>query len=620
MTTTLISGATGFIGSRLALRLLEKGKNVRILALANNEIEKQNAELLESLGAEIFIQTITDRGAVFKIVEGVDTVFHLAAAQHEAGAPDQLFIDTNVTGTKNILDASVAAGVRRFVHGSSIGVYGEVKGADDNGHYTEESPTNPLNIYTRTKKEGEDLAVSYMDKLPVVVIRIAETFGPGDFRLLKLYKGVQKGRFPKIGKGQNLHHLTYIEDLMDGFELAASKEEAVGEIFILSGKEAIPTDEMIDVVTQTLDAKPFPIRLPLTLFTGTATVMDRTLRPLGIDPPLNPRRMDFFKKSFVFSSEKAQETIGFTPTTSFAKGSIPTVEWYREQGLLASANDSDGHHPSHARQKYEAIMTNGQFNDLPELTSADLSAKMEQFDSFWEGPENIEKGYKSFGHFYRANYMPYVPKDRDVKILAISCGPGYFVNVLKEDGYTDLLGIDSVAEKVEHAQKRHLNCITAEAVDFLCDTTDQYDVIMCEQELNHLTKDEMIYFLRLCESKMTPGGTLLVHGLNGANPLTGPDASSQNWDHFNTFTEYSLQQVLEYTGFEQAKAIPLKLYVFYSNPLNYVGMAIMWTLETIFRIGFKLYGKNNKIFTKKVGGVAKKSKAEKKQINTFKNS
>lgn len=84
-----------------------------------------------------------------------------------------------------------------------------------------------------------------------------------------------------------------------------------------------------------------------------------------------------------------------------------------------------------------------------------------------------------------------------------------------------------------------------------------------EQELNQLTKEEMMIFLRLCWQRMSLGATLIVHGLNGANPLTGSDASAQNFDHFNTFTEYSLQQVLDYSGFVRVRTIPLNLYVFF---------------------------------------------------------
>ncbi len=236
--------------------------------------------------------------------------------------------------------------------------------------------------------------------------------------------------------------------------------------------------------------------------------------------------------------------------------------------------------------------------------SVDLSARMERFDSFWEGPDDIERGYQSLGQFYRVNYLHRLPPDRDARILVISCGPGYFVNLLNEEGYPDVLGIDSHAEKIEHAVKRGLNCRTGTAFEELQGTEQPYDVIICEQELNHLTKDEMIEFLKLAHSKLKVGGRLVCHGLNGANPIVGAETLAQNFDHFNTFTTYSLRQVLEYSGFKNVEVFGLHLYVFYRNPFNYVAWAISSALSVLFRGLFILYGKSNKVFTKKIGAVA----------------
>lgn len=235
-----------------------------------------------------------------------------------------------------------------------------------------------------------------------------------------------------------------------------------------------------------------------------------------------------------------------------------------------------------------------------------LSARLESFDSFWEGPEDVEKGYQTFGQFYRVNYLPHMPANKSVKVLVVSCGPGYFVNLLRQEGYTHVLGLDSAPEKVEHARTKNLNCRVEAAFPFLHNSTEQYDVIFCEQELNHLTKDEMVNFLKLCWSRMSDGGTLIVHGLNGANPLTGSEALAQNFDHFSTFTDYSLTQVLQYSGFGEVQIIPLDLFVFYKNPMNYVGKAVTGLLSFLFRAGFVLYGKSNKIFTKKIGASCKK--------------
>lgn len=229
---------------------------------------------------------------------------------------------------------------------------------------------------------------------------------------------------------------------------------------------------------------------------------------------------------------------------------------------------------------------------------------MERFDSFWEGPDDIESGYQSLGRFYEANYLGHVPEDPSARILVISCGPGYFVNLLAENGFTDVIGIDSDPEKVEYATRRGLDCRAATAFEFLEAADHPFDVIICEQELNHLTKDEMTEFLRLVWASLAPGGRVLCHGLNGANPITGAEALSQNFDHFNAFTAYSLEQVLEHSGFSDIHVFGLNLYVFYRNPLNYVAAAAAGLLTLVFRGLFILYGKSNRIFTKKIGAVA----------------
>lgn len=236
----------------------------------------------------------------------------------------------------------------------------------------------------------------------------------------------------------------------------------------------------------------------------------------------------------------------------------------------------------------------------------ELTAKIEPFDSFWEAPEDIQKGYSSFFQFYRCNYLKYIPTDNNANILVVSCGPGYFVNLLNKEGYSNVLGIDSDPTKISYAREKNLNCIVQEAFSFIAAKKNQYDVIFCEQELNHLTKDEILTFLKLCHDALKEGGTLIVHGLNGANPITGAEALAQNFDHYNTFTEYTLRQVLQYPGFDDIKVIPLNLYVFYKNPLNYVLIALDRLYSLFFRFSFILYGKSNKLFTKKIAGICTK--------------
>lgn len=239
----------------------------------------------------------------------------------------------------------------------------------------------------------------------------------------------------------------------------------------------------------------------------------------------------------------------------------------------------------------------------PATESPPLSARLEPFDSYWQAPEDVEEGYESFAQYYRHNVLPHLPEDRETRILVVSCGPGYLVNLLVGNGYERVLGIDSDPAKVAHATRRNLDCRVARAFSFLREREADFDVIVCEQELNHLTFDEMIEFLGRCRHALRPGGLLYAYGLNGANPLVGAENLAHNIDHFSTFTEYSLTQILELAGFQDVRLHPLKLYVFWKNPLNYVGLAATTLLELVFRAGFVLYGKSVRILTKKIAAT-----------------
>ena len=235
-----------------------------------------------------------------------------------------------------------------------------------------------------------------------------------------------------------------------------------------------------------------------------------------------------------------------------------------------------------------------------------LSARLEPFDSYWQAPEDVESGYSSFLAYYRANYTRHLPGDRSARILVISCGPGYLVNMLAQAGYTNVQGIDSDPGKVSHATRRGLKCEVAEAFPYLERSAGSYDAIIPEQELNHLTIAETIDFLRLCHRSLRPGGRVVVYAMNGANPLVGSENIAHNIDHFYNVTEHSLTQLLQLGGFSEIRPFALKLYVFWKNPLNYVGLAVTTVLELIFRVIFKMYGKKVTVLSKKIAAVAVK--------------
>jgi dihydroflavonol-4-reductase len=332
MTRALITGGTGFIGSALARSCLAHGDEVRILGQANTLAESENLQRLRGEGFKIIEGSVVDENTVQRAVEGIDIVYHLAAAQHEAGKADQHFYDVNVVGTRNMLSVSCSSGVKRFVHGSTIGVY-----RAGSGTVRDDSPTVPDNIYGTTKLEAERAVASFREKLPVVIIRISETYGPGDRRLLKLFKGIQKGKYFHIGWSNNLHHPVYVDDLVAALRLAAQKEEARGQTMVVPGFESLTTREMVTKIAKVFGVKPPELTVPLRPLWMIATLMEWTLRPIGVQPPLHRRRMHFFTKSFEFSGDKARSLLGYQPRVSFEEGAGRTAEWYRKTGLIGAS-------------------------------------------------------------------------------------------------------------------------------------------------------------------------------------------------------------------------------------------------------------------------------------------
>ena len=204
MDSVLVTGASGFTGSHLVNRLIKNGARVRALVR-----EKTDAGFLRDMGAGVYTGDITDRKAVFRAVRGAGLVFHAAAAFREAKLPDSVYRQVNLEGTRNVLDAGLEFGVKRIVHCSTIGVYGDVSQIPTD----EKSPFNPGDIYQQTKLEGEALARRYFleKSAPVVILRPCGIYGPGDMRFLKLFRSIAGKKFFMIFycRKRDSSHLSY---------------------------------------------------------------------------------------------------------------------------------------------------------------------------------------------------------------------------------------------------------------------------------------------------------------------------------------------------------------------------------------------------------------------------
>jgi len=326
----LVTGATGFIGSNLAGSLATMGYDTVVTGRAETQVEISRLNRLQSAGVSVQAGSLLDPGFAASIVHGCDAVIHLAAAQHEGNVPDSYFRDINVGATRLLVEAAIGAGARRFVYGSTIGVYGEA--AD--GQLDEDSPLRPANIYGRTKAEAETVVSEYAARIQTCIARISETYGPGDFRLLKMFRAIARGRFPVIGPGTNLRQVIYVDDLVRALLLTAEQPEAVGQTFVLCGSDVMNTNEMVQKVAVAVGHRPPRIRVPIWPFRAAAAVLESTLSPLGIQPPLTQRRLDFFTKSFIFSTQKCRKVLNFVSQTPFEVGAVKTAQWYRDGGYL----------------------------------------------------------------------------------------------------------------------------------------------------------------------------------------------------------------------------------------------------------------------------------------------
>lgn len=322
----LVTGATGFTGGALAAKLVERGDEVVALVRANG-----NTAALSKVGVTLAVGDITDRDSVIRAAQGCDIIYHIAAVYRTAGHPDAYYERVNTAGVQHVIDAAREQNVGRTVHCSTIGVHGDIKEIPSN----EESPFNPGDIYQRTKLDGETLfAAAMQDGLSGSIFRPGAIYGPGDLRLLKMFKQIKRGFFPLFGGGENKYHLSYIDDLCDGIILCGEHPKAVGERFILCSDEYDSMKQLAAIIAQELGVKAPTFTPPVAPLMWAAKLCEALCKPLGLNPPLHTRRVEFFVKSRAFSNAKAKSLIGFSPKISTREGVQRTIRWYQDNGHL----------------------------------------------------------------------------------------------------------------------------------------------------------------------------------------------------------------------------------------------------------------------------------------------
>jgi dihydroflavonol-4-reductase len=327
----LVTGATGFTGGHLAQYLAGRGDEVRALVRPKSRA-RFDASALPKHGVRACEGDLTDAGSLGRAMEGVEVVYHIAATYREAGQPDSAYRAINVEGTRNLLEVAKAFHVGRVVHCSTGGVHGHIANPPAN----EDAPLNPGDVYQETKLAAEQLAREFgaTNKLDIVVARPIGIYGPGDTRFLRMFRGLARGRFPMIGSGKAFYHLTYIDDLIEGFRLCGTAPGAKGRTYILAGPRYTTLEQLVHLVAKELTVAPPRLHLPVWPFWTAGLLCELICVPLRIEPPIYRRRVDFYTKSRAFDTTRARTELGYAPKVDLEDGIKRTANWYRKEGLL----------------------------------------------------------------------------------------------------------------------------------------------------------------------------------------------------------------------------------------------------------------------------------------------
>jgi nucleoside-diphosphate-sugar epimerase len=321
-----LTGASGYTGGRLLEALRARGDEVSVL------VRPQSVSDRLRLASRVVVGELGERGALRRLVEGQEGVVHVAAVYRTAGHPDSYYRDVNVGGTERLLEAALEAGVRRFVHTSTVGVHGDVK----NPPADETAPIAPGDVYQATKAEAEALALRFHRErgLPLCVVRPGAIYGPGETRLLKLFRAIARGRYAIVGSGRSYYHPVYIDDLVQGFLLALDRPEAVGEAFLVCGPSYVSQAELAALIARHTGGRVLPFKVPAAPIQWVGDLVEAVCVPLGIEPPLHRRRVDFWTKSRAFTIAKARRLLGYDPKVDLDEGVARTAAAYREAGWL----------------------------------------------------------------------------------------------------------------------------------------------------------------------------------------------------------------------------------------------------------------------------------------------
>jgi nucleoside-diphosphate-sugar epimerase len=323
----LITGATGFVGSHLAERLIERGRAVRCLVRPTSNLKYLKRPEIEF--AHGGLDETTDWDAA---LDGVDTIYHVAGLTFARRAKD--YFTVNHRGTEALLAAAIKRRnqIKKFTLVSSLAAIGPGRDGKPVDEDTEASPITP---YGRSKLMGEEAVKAASDLLPFTIVRPPAVYGPRDYALYEFFKSLARGLSPMIGRDDKQISLVHARDLADGIILAGESEASTGRAYFISSAEVYSMRAVADKIAGMLGRRARTIAIPRTVAFGVAVAAEAFAALTRKPPVINRDKVtDLSQRCWGCSIERARRELGYSPKISLDEGLSETIEWYKGEGWL----------------------------------------------------------------------------------------------------------------------------------------------------------------------------------------------------------------------------------------------------------------------------------------------
>jgi nucleoside-diphosphate-sugar epimerase len=324
---SVVTGASGFVGSNLVDYLLEKGDEVHCIVRKTS-----NLRWLKGKNVTIHDSGLFDKEGLKTILKDVDYLYHVAGVVKAKREED--YFKGNVETTQNLLDVvlEVAPNIKRVLVVSSQTAAGPSKLGKP---VTEDMPPNPITTYGRSKVAQEKLVKKYMDKLPITIVRPPAIYGDRDTEIYLVFKTYQKGLMTLIGFNHKELSIIYVKDLVHGIYIAATSEISKGEIYFISSKKFYNWPQIGEIIHKAMGKKAVTVRLPHFLVYTVAAFAQFFAMFSSKPATFNlEKARDFVQEAWTCDTAKAQRDLNFVEKFSLEEGMKRTIEWYKKEKWL----------------------------------------------------------------------------------------------------------------------------------------------------------------------------------------------------------------------------------------------------------------------------------------------